>query len=248
MLDYLVTSKARRQLLHLLWVQREVASVSELARHAGVSFSSAQAELGAMERAGLANSSAHANTVEYRANFAHSQSALLRRLLATNDVTETSEPHDDEVRSWLVHYGAPLAAVTTTASAPSLETVLVQALRVAHRDPSITRSLPVLLWQRRNELDWASLAESAKAAREEHTLGFFTELAGLLAHNRELQTKARSLRDARRRVLRPFFDGQRGRYGRAIAAQNTPAVAKRWGYEMNMPLQSFASTFEKFSS
>jgi DNA-binding IclR family transcriptional regulator len=57
MLDYLVTSRTRRALLHLLWVEGRSGSVSALARESGVNFSAVHRELDAMKDAGFARES-----------------------------------------------------------------------------------------------------------------------------------------------------------------------------------------------
>ena len=249
MLDYLVTSRARRALLRLLWVKRVVAPVSELARQAGFSFSTTQRELSAMENAGLAVSKAVGNRVEYRANDASKKGALLSRLLTEEDSAPTEDTHEDsEVRAWLKAHGAPLAAPeVVTVKKPTLEEVLTDALRLSHHDAAVTRSLPVLLWRQREHVNWERLRVKARAVREDQTLGFFVELTGKLANNSHLKEVASSLRDHRRKKSRPFFDGPQGPHALALARRNTPSVAKHWGFTMNMPLDSFSSTFEKFA-
>lgn len=250
MLHYLITSRARRALLRLLWVDRVAAPVSELARRAGVSFSTAQCELVAMERVGLAVSTAKGNRVEYRANTASPQGELLSRLLSDEKPTGPKESDADaEVRAWLKAHGAPLAVPDVeTKSKPALEEVLARALRLSHRDAAVARVLPVLLWRQHEQLDWDRLRREAHAAREDQTLGFFVELTGKLAKDRDLERLGRSLRDHRRKQTRPFFAGPQGPHALALARKNTPAVAKRWGFTMNMPLDSFASMFEKFAT
>ena len=54
MLDYLVTSRVRRELLRLVWGENRSGSVSELARAAKVNFSAAHRELEGLLGAGLA--------------------------------------------------------------------------------------------------------------------------------------------------------------------------------------------------
>jgi len=43
---------------------------------------------------------------------------------------------------------------------------------------------------------------------------------------------------------RQFFSGL-GPYAADLARQRTPKEARRWGYLMNMPLDSFGTLFEK---
>ena len=68
MLDYLVTSRTRRVLLHLLWAQGGSGSVSALARASGVNFSAVHRELDAMKDAGLAVAERLGPTLEFHAN------------------------------------------------------------------------------------------------------------------------------------------------------------------------------------
>lgn len=250
MLRYLVVSRARRGLLRLLWVDRVVAPVSELARRAEVSFSTAQRELAAMERAGLALSSADGNRVEYRANVGSSHGELLARLLADETPAPSGDGDEDaQVRAWLKAHGAPLAGPGARAtSRPAVEDVLTPALRLAHRDAAVARALPVLLWRQHEHLDWERVFGDARTAREDQALGFFLDLTAELADSRELATLARSLRDRRRKKTRPFFVGSQGAHALALARKNTPRVAKRWGFTMNMPLESFVALFEKFAT
>jgi hypothetical protein len=44
-----------------------------------------------------------------------------------------------------------------------------------------------------------------------------------------------------------FFAGPHGRYQLAATRRNTPREALRWGYLMNLGMDSFRSTFAKFA-
>ena len=44
-----------------------------------------------------------------------------------------------------------------------------------------------------------------------------------------------------------FFAGPHGRYELAATRRNTPPEALRWGYLMNLGIDSFRSTFDKFA-
>jgi len=44
-----------------------------------------------------------------------------------------------------------------------------------------------------------------------------------------------------------FFTGPHGPGSLAATRRNTPKEARRWGYLMNMGLDSFESTFDKFA-
>src|SRR6266481_3588305 len=84
MLGFLTTGRARRELFRLLWDGGAnggaKASVSALARAAGVSFSGAHRELEAMRAAGLAFAERVGTEVVYRANSAYPHADLARRL------------------------------------------------------------------------------------------------------------------------------------------------------------------------
>jgi hypothetical protein len=74
------------------------------------------------------------------------------------------------------------------------------------------------------------------------------ELAGRLGGDQHLVRAAHRLRDKRRKRACMFFEGPRGPRSLAMTRRNTPKEALRWGYLMNMGIDSFRSTFEKFAS
>jgi hypothetical protein len=183
LLSYLVTSRARRDLLHQLWVARAVGSVSDLARRAGVSFATAHKELESMRAEGLATSERAGRTLLYRANRKHPQSALLRRLLNEGAATGRTVPPAgaEQVRGWLAAVGAPLlVAEAVPDRPPGLEEVVAQGLALSHDDATVARVLPVVLWTQRDRLDASRLVREATRVDERQTLGFFLELTGRL--------------------------------------------------------------------
>jgi hypothetical protein len=242
MLSYLVTSSVRRDLLQLLWGERAVGSVSSLARRAGVSFSAAHRELEAMKAAGLAMSERSGNRVSYAADDAHPQGDLVEALVACDErVVATS--HDQDVRAWLRAVGAPLSTAASPEHPPLAE-VVGEALCLAHRDATVARVLPLVLWRHRHA-DLDALVAEATRRNERQTLGLFLQLAGELGKDRQLVAVALRLHDKRRSRSRPFFAGPHGPRALAAARRNTPAVARKWGFVMNMGRDSFASAFEK---
>ena len=50
---------------------------------------------------------------------------------------------------------------------------------------------------------------------------------------------------SRRTALRPFFSAGRRSFARAAAQEKSPALARRWGFIMNMELESFATAFQR---
>jgi hypothetical protein len=250
LLSYLVTSRARRDLLRLLWVERAVGSVSDLARRARVSFAAAHRELEAMRAEGLASSERAGRTLAYRASREHPQSALVQRLLKGGTAAARTAPPatGDRVRGWLAAAGAPLlVSHRLTGRVPSLEKVLAQALTLSHDDATVARVLPLVFWAQRDRLDYVRLVREATRLNERQALGFFLELTGRLARDHRFASLSNRLRDRRRSRVRPFFAGPHGRMALAAAREKTPRLARRWGYLMNLGLESFASAFAKHS-
>ena len=249
MLDYLVKGRARRELFRLLWGQGRAGNVSDLSRLASVSFSAAHRELEGMRAAGLARAERTSTELVYRAETDHPQTGLLRQLAKAPALvrTERRMGHDDEVRAWLTALGAPLGSPRPKTLPPDLEEALAEALTLSHRDATVARVLPFVLWRQRDELDLDRLVRQASRRDERSALGYFLELAGQLGGDPTLAQVARSLRDRRRTKARPFFAGPLGPHAAAAARRNTPKEALRWGYVLNMGLDSFKAMFEKFA-
>ena len=248
LLSYLVTSRARRRLLRLLWAEGAAGSVSDLARTAGLSFASAHRELAAMRAEGLARAERTGAALVYRAHDAYGQAGLVRRLLGGEAVGPGRPPFADgeRVRGWLAAVGAPLlAGRPSKGRRPPLEDVVAQGLAVSHHDATVARVLPIVLWRHRDRLDHDRLVDAATRWNERQALGFFLELTGLLGGDRRMASLSERLRDRRRTRPRPFFARAQGRMALALARRRTPALARRWGYLMNMDLDSFASAFGK---
>ena len=247
LLAYLVTGRARRRLLQLLWAGGATGSVSELARRAGVSFASAHRELEAMRAEGLALAERVGAALVYRANRGYERAHVVRQLLGGGPARSTSPPGDGErVRAWLAGAGAPLLVTRPSKGpTPPLEEVLAEALALSHHDATVARVLPVVLWKQRDRLDHGRLVRAATARDEGPALGFFLELTALLGKDPRLAALSRRLRDHRRARARPYFARAHGRRAVALARRRTPALALRWGYLMNMDLDSFASAFGK---
>lgn len=227
-----------------------MGSVSELARSARVAFSAAHRELEAMRAAGLARAERNGSELVYQADTEHRHAGLLRQMATTNtEPDEARRTRDDErVRAWLAGLGAPLGSPVDRGPVPSSEDVLAEALSLAHRDAGVARVLPLLLWRERDRLDFERLARAASRLDEKHALGYFLELAGRLGNEPRLASAASTLRDRRRIRPRLFFAGPHGPRALAATRRNTPPAARRWGYLMNMGVDSFRSAFDKFET
>lgn len=243
MLEYLVTSKVRRRLLLLLWAEQKRGTAGELAELAGVAFGAVHGELKAMHRAHLVTSTFTAGKEVYAANFAHPKADALRELVVAEPAELPPGEDADDVRRALVYLGAPLRGVEPESVAASdVMQILARGALLARRDAVVARALPLCFWRSRESLDVRALSASAPRAEDKHAVGFFVELAGVLGGDRRLVGLAESFRDRRVSSLREFFL-QRG----AKRVHRSFPLAERWGFQMNMDLESFQALFEKFA-
>jgi hypothetical protein len=209
---------------------------------------------------GLATSHRVGPALVYVANSSHPHGALVRQLLE-EEVTPDPPPSTDRaakmLRGWLAHAGAPLMVSNDVAEAmqsaastePALEDVVADGLMLAHKDSTVALVLPVVLWKRRANMDWARLVAAATQRDERQTLGFFLALAGRLGGDRRLTAAARRLRDGRLRWPRLFFPSDAAAaLTERVARERTPSLALRWGYWMNLGMDDFESVFTKHAA
>jgi hypothetical protein len=211
-----------------------------------VSFAAAHRELEAMKAAGLTVTEREGVATVYRANLDHPQADVLMSLLAAKAAGHGTE--EQRLRGQLRDLGAPLAGPSPRGRGMPPEEVLADALVLAHHSPTVARVLPVAFWRQRDKLDYSRLERAATLRDERQALGFYLELTGQLGGDRSLARRASGLRDRRRTALRPFFSSGRGSFARAAAQDKSPALARRWGFLMNMELESFAGAFRKHVS
>jgi DNA-binding transcriptional ArsR family regulator len=246
MLAYLVSSRSRRRLLELLWQHDASGSVSELAKRARVAFASAYRELKLMEDFGLVTVRVESGREVYAAANDHRDAALLRSLVAARP--SSAAPDDDAastVRRRVRSLGAPLPVPPAPVLPEEREQVLVEAVRLARRDATLARVLPVVLAAQFDKLDRNRLEAAAVRAHEKHALGFFLALTAELQGNSAMREWAAGFRDHRVKGPRPFFALPSARSARNLAVRRTPQVAREWGYLMDLDLDAFRSAFDK---
>ena len=247
MLQFLVKSKARRRLLTLLWADGVRGSVSGLAEQAALALATPQAELKGMRQFGLAQVIREGRKDVYCANWDHPQADALKALLDGSKSEVQPYEIDADVKGWLKSLGAPLRVEDTAAPMPSLSGVLVEGLRTARKDPTVARSLPLVFWFQRDNLDVSGLLKMVRRPEEKHSLGFFLELTGELGSDRRLKGLAEAFKDKRMTAERDFFLLPTSESGRKLAESSTPDVARRWGFRMNLDYSAFESLFNKFA-
>jgi len=252
MLEYLVSSKVRLKLLRLLWGEAASGSVRELAARAGASYASTHNELCAMEKHGLAVSRGDGKAVVYEANPAFRGAQWLRGILDDEPTGSEgrSQPHPSTglVLASLKALGAPLADSANVAPLPLLPPVetFARALLLARESATVLRVLPWLLATKVDQLDLVALKRRAAELRQTRALGFILDVTGALSRKSRLHAEADSLFDARVKHDEDFFRHTSGSFSQALARRNTPPLARKWHFVLNMPMESFRSFYAKY--
>jgi hypothetical protein len=156
------------------------------------------------------------------------------------------ESDGDLVCCWLSFYGAPLygSSQVDPDTVPDVEMVLADSLRLSHERAVVARALPLVFWKSREKLDLDRLGREAGRRGQSHTLAFFLDLTAKLSGECIFDRAARRL--GIHVPTRPvqFFSPTTKRE-RKLAEIHTPKVAKKWGFLMNMGMDSFESMFQK---
>jgi hypothetical protein len=129
----------------------------------------------------------------------------------------------------------------------NLEEVLVRASLLARKDPSVARTLPLAIFRNFDSLNHDFLKYWATRLDAKQELGMFLELSAVLAKSLKLKKLSRRFKDARVKEVKDFFEISSPLL-RKVAERNTPAVARRWKFSLNMSMDSFRSTFDRFNN
>jgi DNA-binding transcriptional ArsR family regulator len=241
-LKALFPTAARRAVVDLLFSGPPAeASMSELARRAGLTPRAVAVEVQKLEEAGLVEVQAFGSAHVVRRNQKNPTSGALSELLRAAREADTGS--DREVRRSLAAYGAPLAGEEPRATLKLSET-LVRALKLARRDATVLRVLPVVLAKHATELNWTDLFEQAHRANVRSELGMLLDLTADVARLPNLRTRTAELRDGRRKRPR-YFPYIEGSFEKQLAARRTPEAATRWQFLMNMTEESFREMVNK---
>jgi hypothetical protein len=253
LLDFLVTSEARKKVLLALWEDKTSGSVSDFSSRLNLSYASTHDELKRMESVGLAKSSYVGTKHFFEPNLDHPHRAVLESLIKASLRQAQRDSLADATLTFLAKMGGGVVPPENRpkVSQWSLEEGLVQALRVSHTHPTVARVLPLVLFKTWKHLDFEALKEKAIKLGEKRTLGFFLDLTSEIAPElkRDFKKEALALRDRRFKKEQPFFrNSKKGSFLEKLERAKTPQVAKRWHYTMNMEIDSFRSHFNKFHS
>jgi hypothetical protein len=237
LLEYLVPSRARRELLRA--VRSGASTIRQLSRSARVPYSSAHREMNLMVRAGLVLKTRSGNGWLCSWNSAAPDARALDPLLG-------GSWDDTVVVANLKRWGAPLIEDAPSATRLSLEETLARAARLARRRPDVARVWPVVLALHHVRIDLPELMAIARRDGEKRALGLLLDLTSALLGRRTLSRAAARLRDGRDHRVEDFFLLPLGPRARALSKARTPPIARRWRFQMNMTLEDFATLFRKF--
>lgn len=157
-----------------------------------------------------------------------------------------AEATENDVYESLVAFGAPLANWQPRRNM-RLEEALPPALWLSHRNPTLLRVLPFVLARNVPALDWHLLEMKTQEAGQEAELGFLLDLTAELTADASLAERAARFEKAKSAAPRFYFE-PRGDRDRRLVELRTPAVARRWGFLLNMPTDSFRSLMSKYDA
>ena len=248
LVDFLVTSNTRKDLLHLLWGEGVEASGHQLALLSKATYSTVHGELEVMKQEGLVTSYRKGRAEVFSKNNEYpSKRALLMLLeMPKTKGADSEKVSDEDVRANLARFGAPVVLQANSTLDLSLEDALVHGLDLARRDSTVARALPVAFARNKKTVDLARLEYLARKNKVLPVLGFYLELTAVLLKDKKLQSFAKALMDKRRKKMEVFFKTQKtSKYEQALVEKNTPLVARHWHFLMNMGMDSFESLFNK---
>jgi len=116
--------------------------------------------------------------------------------------------------------------------------------RAARADPTLLRVLPVMVLRNEAQLDWGDVRSRARRAKLKAEPGMLLDLTAAVSGHAGLHEQARGLADHRQRVPR-YLPEPASEFERRLANKRTPAVARRWGFRMNMSEASVAKFVRK---
>lgn len=245
---YFLKSDEHRKLLELLVSGSTAYSKMDLAKLSGLPYATTHAEVAKLESLGLLSKQNSAGRVTYRMSLSPELKDALR-LLFNLKGRDNCVKDEADLRASLQELGAPLVLDVQPSArfAPDQthEETLVRSTLNAKKDPSVARTLPLALVRSFESLDPELLKFWATKLHAKQELGMFLELSAELANSPKLKKLSRRFKDKRVKETKDFFETNSPLL-RKLSEKNTPDVARRWKFRMNMSMDSFQSTFDRF--
>jgi len=243
-LDYLVSSPARRRVITALFKENVTGTARELAAYAHVGYATVHAELRELVDRGIVTATVRwPKPATFAVTAQHPLIAALRAIAASGE----SPPDGDRVRGELFSLGAPLYGAY--AAVDDVEAAIVRGVAFSHHDATIGSILPVVLYKNRDRIVPKKLLTEARCQREKRSLGFYLDLTAKLSGDKRFSKWAKRLQD-RRCVASTylFLTDRRTEISKMLARQRAPRVARRWKLYMNMGEDAFQMAFRKHVS
>ena len=250
--DYLVTSKTRRNLLLLLVRDMVEGSVSDLARLCDASYSNVFEELEEMKKEGLVSCKFLGRAKVFKLDVDKERLQLLRNLMNLKEsdlepVEENNKLKNDEdvLKYHLSELGSPVYSTYEGKVFLSPEESLARGVLLSKKDAVLLRTLPIVMWKNRNDLDFDLLLMYARKLKVKKETGFLLNLTGKLTGNAKLKMKSVDFFDNRNTKFESYFLGKRSKSQKKLEELNTPLLAKKWKLNINMDLENFDNFLNK---
>lgn len=244
--SFIFKTDDHRRLAELLWADGLAASIHEFSQMSGLPYATAHDLLQKMEKMGLVQKTKHGRAILFSSKLASQDLKLLKTLLGTTKSTKR------KFLSAFPEMNLPLVGdfpELQKEKAQSIEELLVKVVVLAKKNASLLRTLPLLVKRLGEKLRVHQLTYWSKRHHVDRELGFVLDLTAELSKNKKFSLLARQLKDKRWSKQTFFFEKENGLKGfqAKLTEQNTPDLAKKWFLKLNMGLDSFESTYSKFT-
>jgi len=249
LLDFLFKTNEHRNLAELLWVEGIEASERELSLMAGLSYATAHEELHRMEKMGLVKRRVEGKATLFSSNLTEGEQKAFSSLVEGPLKKKSSKGVSDRLRE----LGLPMMGDLLDLNSETVhgdEELVVKAVCMAKENPTLARSLPVVLVNLLPNVNSHRLHFWAKRNKVKRELGFFVALTAHLSKEPALKKLSKLFYDKRWSKPEYFLTAEKDVRGfqAKLVENNTPPLAKAWKLKMNLGLDSFESLFSKFMS
>ena len=246
LLEYLVPSRARRDVWKALSASEEGLTIRRVAIESGVPYSNVHREVLRMRELELVRTRKVGNALLCTWNRGNPAAQKLTALLNVAGYRPPGEPADDFIIRNLRHWGAGLVGKGSPKRPLDLEETLARGIELARREATVLQVLPVVLALHRDRVDLRLLELQARRLGQKRALGFLLSVTGLFLGDASLKAYARRLRDTRVRKPQNFFTRFHSKRLTAITRERTPKLALEWKFWMNTSIESLRSHYDKF--
>jgi DNA-binding transcriptional ArsR family regulator len=247
LLDFLFKTEEHKKLAQLVWVEGIEASVRRLSLMSGLSYATAYEELHRMEETGLVKQRVDGKATLFSSNLSDGERAAFASLFNYTFKQKTSKPLSDRLQELGLPMVGDLSALRNE-TVQDDEELVVKAVCKAKGNPTLARSLPVVLVNVLPNVNPHRLHFWANKNKVKKELGFFIALTAHLSNEPALKKMAKLFFDKRWSKPEYFLETEKGARGfqARLVESNTPSLAKTWKLKMNLGLDSFESLFNKF--